>query len=137
MSASFAAATLLGLAALVAIVSLCGCAPPWTVVVQAVPNPMLGQRNFTVMPIDFTGLRVGEKTEAGWLSEKDEEQRSSWLEDKKSMNDKFASELMSDAQDEGIAVSPPSQPAPFIVKPKIEWVEAGFYAVVASKFDTD
>ena len=125
--------SLLALAGLLLFFSLGGCSPPWTVVVQAVPNPMLGKGSFTVQPIDFTGLRVGEKTEASWLAEKDEEQRSSWLEDKKGMNDEFASNLINEAKDEGIQVSPPSQQAPFIVQPKVEWLEPGFYAYVAKR----
>ena len=109
-----------------------GCGPPWRVVAQAVPNPMYGATAFSVAPIDFNGLRVGEKSEAGYLAEKDQDTRDKWVGDKVAMNEEFLTSLMSRARDDGVQVSP--QPgAPFVIHPKVEWVEPGFYAYVASK----
>jgi hypothetical protein len=111
---------------------LIACGPPWQVVRQATPNPLLGKRHFVLRPIDFSGLRVGEKTEQGYLAEKDEESRSNWVGDKKGMNDEFANTLMSGARDSGIQVAVDGD-ADFFIQPKIPWLEPGFYAVVAAK----
>jgi hypothetical protein len=51
---------------------LMGCAPRWTVISQATPNPFLGKKEFVVMPIDYTGLKIGEKSEEEYLSGKEE-----------------------------------------------------------------
>ena len=118
---------------LVALAGLSSCAPPWTVVAQAVPNPLAGQRNFAVMPIDYNGLRVGEKTEAAWMSGKDEDARQSWIGDKTAMNDEFAKALMEDASGNGIRVGPPTENAPFKVEPHIEWVEPGTYTYFVNR----
>jgi hypothetical protein len=120
----------LGLGAL-----LTGCGPQWQVVQQAAPNPLLSQKKFAVLPIDYTGLIVGEKSEAAYLAEKDAEQRSSFAGDKAGMNEEFAKGLMAGASEAGIAVVPGTGPgaAPFEIRPHVSFVEPGFYAVVASK----
>jgi hypothetical protein len=111
---------------------LLACGPPWQVVRQAVPNQLLGKTQFALKPIDFSGLRVGEKTEQGYLAEKDEDTRSSWVGDKRAMNDEFANKLMANARDNGIIVQIDG-PADFIVEPKVPWLEPGFYIGIASK----
>ncbi len=76
----------LGLAVL-ACAAVAGCGPHWIVLSQASPNVLLGARQFAVMPIDFSGLHVGEKDEAGYLAEKDEGQRVAWARDKLAVNE--------------------------------------------------
>jgi hypothetical protein len=109
-----------------------GCGPPWQVVRQATPNPLLGVKQFSLKPIDYTGLRVGEKDEAGYLAEKDEETRGKWVGDKKGMNDEFVNKLMGEARDKGIAVQIGGE-TDFTVEPKVPWLEPGFYVGVAAK----
>jgi hypothetical protein len=111
---------------------LIACGPPWEVVRQATPSPLLGKKHFVLKPIDFSGLRVGEKTEQGYLAEKDEESRGNWVGDKKGMNDEFATALMSSARDNGIQITTDGE-ADFYIQPKVPWMEPGFYAVVAAK----
>jgi hypothetical protein len=106
---------------------LFGCGPSWQVVTQAVPNPMLGKNGFAVLPIDFTGLRVGDTTEAEWMGQKDQETRASWDGDKKGMTEKFQAELISQAGGEGIQVAPGPAQSSFVVATKITWVEPGVY----------
>lgn len=108
------------------------CGPPWQVVRQAVPNPLLGKTQFVLKPIDFSGLRVGEKTEQGYLAEKDEETRGKWVGDKKAMNEEFANSLMAEARDNGIIVQMGGE-GEYTVEPKIPWLEPGFYVGVAAK----
>jgi hypothetical protein len=113
-------------------IALLGCGPPWQVVRQATPNPLVGVKTFALKPIDFTGLRVGEKTEQGYLAEKDEESRSNWVGDKKGMNEEFTKTLLEGSNDAGIAVKPGGE-ADFTVEPKVPWLEPGFYAAVVNK----
>jgi hypothetical protein len=106
---------------------LCGCGPSWQVVTQAVPNPMAGKNGFAVLPVDFSGLRVGDKTEAEWMGEKDQETRSSWDGDKKAMNEKFQANLISEAGESGIQVIPGPAQSNFVVAAHITWVEPGVF----------
>jgi len=109
------------------------CGPPWQVVRQVVPNPMLGKGQFAVLPIDFSGLRVGDGSEADYLADKDGESRSNWSGDKVGMNDEFQKALMGGAHERGVRVVAANQAAPFAVHAKVTWIEPGFYAVVASR----
>lgn len=109
------------------------CGPPWTVVRQATPNPLMGQKKFAVMPIDFSGLRVGEKDEPGYLAEKDAESKNSWAGDKEGMNAEYAKRLTEEASAVGISVVGGNDKAEFVVHPKVGWLEPGFYAYVAAK----
>lgn len=113
---------------------LAGCAPRWTVLREAQPNPFVGKTEFAVMPIDYSGLHVGELTEAEYLARKDEGQQASFDGDKRGMIAKFEEAMRSAAADEGIHVQSAEGEvtAPFIIKPHVTFVEPGFYAVVAS-----
>ncbi|MBW2454562.1 MAG: hypothetical protein JRI68_08630 [Deltaproteobacteria bacterium] len=118
---------LLSLLALAALCLTAGCHPPWQVVRQIVPNPMLGQHDFVIMPIDFAGVQVGSGSEASYLADKDGDSRRSWADDKAMMNQQFASAFRGHAQEDGIRVMPPSQAANFIIHPKVVFIEPGFY----------
>ena len=106
---------------------LCGCGPSWQVVAQAVPNPMAGKNGFAELPVDYSGLRVGDKTESEWMSGKDTETQGSWDGDKKAMNEKFQSHLISRAGEDGIQVAPGPAQANFVVAAHITWVEPGVF----------
>jgi hypothetical protein len=111
-----------------------GCAPKWTVIQQASPNPFIGKTGeYQVLPIDYSELKVGEKSEEQYLSEKDEKQRASFAGDKQAVDERFQATLKSTAQGEGINVaSAAGQNKGFLIKPKVEFFEPGYYAVVAS-----
>jgi hypothetical protein len=102
--------------------------------VEAPHNPLQGQRRFAVMPIDFTGLRVGSKMEAEWLYDRDSGQRASFADDKSAMNDNFARSLEAAAREHGILVVLATGPAdaPFIVRPSVRFIEPGFFVGVAA-----
>ncbi|AUX20096.1 hypothetical protein SOCEGT47_005590 [Sorangium cellulosum] len=126
---SFVAAALLGLAALT------GCAPRWRVVTQASPDTFVNQRYFAVLPVDYTGLRVGDQPEAVYLSDQDRDEQQSFLTDKVTIDEEFAKALIERAREEGIEVAPADGPtsAPFLIRPYIASLEPGYYAVVSSK----
>ena len=100
------------------------CAPPWTVVRQANPNPFQTQRSFAVEAIRFDTLQVGGKTEAEYLAGKDPKQLESWAGDKAEMSNLFASELAANAT--GLTIAPPG-PTSAIVRPSCSFVEPGNY----------
>lgn len=113
---------------------LAGCGPPWQILRQANPDPFIRQTKFAVLPINFTGLRVGEKTEADYLAEKDAEARNNWVGDKLGLNEEFTSNLISTAREHGLTVVPATGPgdAPFVIRPSVAWLEPGYYIGIAA-----
>jgi hypothetical protein len=124
---------LVGILAL-ASTALVGCGPPWQILHAAEPNPFVNQRTFAVLPIDYIGLEVGEKSEPEYLAEKDAETRQNWTGDKLGMNEEYAKHLIEEANERGIRVTLATGPAsaPFIIRPAVRWLEPGFYVGVAS-----
>jgi len=114
--------------------ALTACGPPWKVVVQSVPNPMLHQTKFAVLPVDFNGLIVGEKSEAEWLAGKDDEQRTNFGGDKAALNERFTNALLEASREEGLDVVLATGPgaAPFEVRPHIGFIEPGYYVGVSA-----
>jgi hypothetical protein len=111
-----------------------GCAPKWTVIQQATPNPFVGKGgDFSVLPIDYSELKVGEKSEEQYLAAKDEKQQASFQGDKQAVDERFQANLRENAQSEGVTVKAAAgQNKGFLIKPKVEFFEPGYYAVVAS-----
>jgi hypothetical protein len=112
-----------------------GCIPSWRVVVQANPDPFVGQTRFGLLPIDYTNLHIGQKTEAEYLAEKAPETQQSFLADKAAINEEFARNLIDGVRDEGINIALATGPgdAPFMIRPYIASIEPGFYAYIANK----
>ena len=109
--------------------ALIGCGPPWVVVMQTTPDPFVNQSKFSVLPIDFTGLEIGEKPEGLYLSEKTPEQRESFLADKAGMNEEFTKALIGKAREFGLDVVLATGPndAPFQIRASVAWIEPGFF----------
>jgi hypothetical protein len=122
---------LIGAAAILAL-TVVGCAPPWHVIVQAVPDPFVAQRRFALLPIDFSGLRVGGKSETEYLDSKDPDQQRSFAGDKDGINSEFVRSLLAVSQDNGIDVVLAARPtdAPFLIRPMVQFVEPGFEAII-------
>jgi hypothetical protein len=124
--------SLLAVTVILFALALIGCGPPWVVVMQTTPNPLVNQAKFSVVPTDFTGLTIGEKPEAVYLSEKDAGQQQSFAADKAGINEEFVNALIKQARDAGIEVVLGMGPAdaPFQIHPSIAWIEPGFFAGV-------
>ena len=122
---------LLGAVAALALTAA-GCAPPWQVIVQAVPDPFIQQRRFALLPTDFSGLRVGEKSEGEYLASKDPEQQRSFAGDKEGINGEFVRSLLAVSHGNAIEVVLATGPtdAPFVIRPMIQLVEPGFEALI-------
>lgn len=112
-----------------------GCFNNWRVLSQATPDPFLNQGKFGLLPIEYTNLRVGSKTEADYLAGKDEKQQQSFVGDKEGINEQFAKALIERANDDGIEIALASGPgdAPFMIRPAVTFVEPGFYAYIAAQ----
>jgi hypothetical protein len=113
---------------------LVGCGPNWQILRQANPDPFLKQTRFAVLPVNFTGLRVGEKSEADYLAEKEAEAKNNWAGDKLGLNEDFTTNLISRSLEHGITVVPATGPAdaPFVIRPSVAWLEPGFYIGIAA-----
>jgi len=116
---------------------LTGCGgggPLWRVVSQANPNPLLGQKQFAVAPLDFSAVTVGAKTEAEYLASKTEEKdRAAWAESKAALQEEFNKGIRVGGNAAGLQVSLGESGAPFIIRAKVDLIEPGYYAYVASK----
>jgi hypothetical protein len=122
-------------ALLVAGAAVAGCRPHWVAYVQASPNILAGQGRFGLLPVDYAGLSVGGKTEMEYLSEKDEEQRSAWGGDKSVIDSEFVNSISENAGREGFTVVKAMGPydAPFMLRPHVEFIEPGFFALIVNK----
>lgn len=100
----------------------------WVVVRQAAPNPLQGQSQFVIEAVTYPNLRVGEKPEAVWLSEKKEDARQSFERDKNETARNLIAQLTARAGGRGIQVVPWSgTPGAFNLRPAITFFEPGNY----------
>ncbi|MFO0549945.1 MAG: hypothetical protein U0271_16240 [Polyangiaceae bacterium] len=115
-----------------AALTLMGCGPKWKIVSQAEPNPLVGQTDFVVQPIDYTDLLVGKKTEQEYLSGKKDKSVESFEGDKAGMNDKFADSVQAAGKRGGLNVSEGTGDANgFVLRPHITFLEPGYNAVIS------
>jgi hypothetical protein len=117
--------------ALVAVTG-CGGTIPWRVVSQANPNPLLGQKQFVVAPVDFSKLTVGAKPEAQYLSEKSPEDRQGWEQAKAAFQEEFDKAIRASGTAAGLNIGLGESGAPFVIRPKVDYIEPGYYAYVSS-----
>ncbi|MGO9711888.1 MAG: hypothetical protein ACLQBL_23705 [Polyangiaceae bacterium] len=115
----------------IALLALVGCSPPYTIVQVATPNPLVGQRAFTVVPVEYPELRVGEKTEAEYLAEKSPDQRTGWAGDKLALDEQFHGRLERETKRAGIHVG--TEPAPWVIHPIVKWLEPGWHGGIVNK----
>src|SRR5687768_6514441 len=104
----------------------CGKKHVWQVVTQAPGNSLAGKRDFVVAPVEYKALTVGEKAEAAYLAEKEQETRDSWERDKQMLSRTFGDELGVQAAQRGLKVATGAQ-GPLLIKPEIAWLEPGYY----------
>jgi hypothetical protein len=109
----------------------CGGGIPWRVLSQANPNPLLGQKQFVVAPIDFSNLTVGAKPEAQYLAEKSPEDRQGWEQSKAAFQEEFDKAIRATGTQAGLNITLGETGAPFVIKPKVDNIEPGYYAYVS------
>lgn len=94
------AATLLG------VVAGCG-GHPWVVVQQAQPNPFVGKSRFYAHEVSFEGLRIGSKSEAEYVSGKEDDSAASFEADKEAVAQRYHENLVQAARGYGVKVKRP------------------------------
>src|SRR5262245_43115914 len=82
----------------------CGGGTPWRVVSQSNPNPLLGQKNFAVAPLDLNGTTVGAKSEADYLAEKNDEEKQGWNQAKAGLAEEFTKSIRAGGASTGLQV---------------------------------
>ncbi len=104
-----------------------GCGTTWSVVRQASPDPMVGQGKFGILPIDYSQVRVGDKSEAGYLAATDERERSGFAEGKATLEETFRRTLRTAAGKRGVVVVAADGPgeAPFLIRPSVAFLQPG------------
>ncbi len=113
-----------------ALASTIACGPPYQLIQHAEPNPFVrpGCR-VVVEPIHTEQLRVGEKSEAEYVSGKGDDSAASYMNDKQ-VSDAALHQRIAD--DHPMLFLPGARDNTFIVRPMwLHW-EPGYYAVVAS-----
>lgn len=121
---SFSKSTLL-LAAAFAFALATGCGPPWRVIKQANPNPMMGQKNFIVDNIHYENLHVGKKTVQEYLAGKEQKTQDSFQADLTDGNKIFAGSLVERSGGLSVQMAPAPAPGSFFVKPTVDTYEPG------------
>lgn len=117
---------------------LAGCGGrqrPWRTLAMARPDPFYLQRRFAVLPVSYAGLRVGEKSEGEYLSEKRGEKWESWQADKEAIGAQFTQRLIDRSAEVGIRVVRANGPgaAPFFIRPIVTFIEPGFFTAFVNK----
>lgn len=102
---------------------------PWRVVSQAQPSPLRGQRAYIIAPLDYSELRVGDKTEADHVALKPADEQEGWKEAKAGMEQEFTDNLKIAANQAGV-VATVGQDGPFVVRVKVNYITPGWYGVV-------
>ena len=123
-------------AALLAPFFLAGCMPPWTVVTQEDPSPLLGITDYDLADPGFANLVVGNDSEADYLARQDAEKVAAWGDDKGKLAARFRAAATREAARCGVKLVPPGGPGQFTVAPAITFIEPGFYGGLVSESST-
>jgi hypothetical protein len=111
-----------------------GCAPQWTVLQQANPNPFAGKTDFVVMPVSFDGLEVGRKSEEEYKAGKSDKSADSFEADKEAVAALFQQTMIADALKAGIDVRrAEGEITTFSIHPRVVFIEPGFFTVVVNR----
>ena len=81
--------------------------------------------------VDFTGLRVGEKSEADFLAGKSPDQRAEWEGDKHAFEEHLHERIDYETKHTALRVGVAS--AAFVLHPVVRFVEPGWYGGIVSK----
>jgi hypothetical protein len=101
--------------------------PLLQIVRQASPTAFKGMITLQVKPIDFTNLRVGEKTEAQWLADKDPDAQASHAGDKAGMSEDFTAKITETVAERNMRVAD-GPGAQLVIQPRVPWLEPGYWA---------
>lgn len=111
------------LAVLFAALALVACAPPYTVIRQAIPNPFVAMRSYSVEPIHFESLQISNVPEAQWMAGRSPESQNSYMVDRQAMVERFVERMTRRNPGLEIIAGPPPSPQTFIIRPILEFME--------------
>lgn len=111
------------LTVLLAAFALVACAPPYTVIRQAVPNPFLAMRSYSIEPMHFEQLQIGNMSEAQWMAGRSPESQNSYMVDRQAMVERYVERMTQRNPGLEIIAGPPASPQTFIVRPILEFME--------------
>jgi hypothetical protein len=106
---------------------LAGCAPSWIVHSRATPDPFLNKRDFVILPIAFAGLRVGMKSEEGFLADKNAMQQQAFFSEKAALNSEYLRSVAETASAYGMHVvrSTTAPAGTFLIEPSVTSIDPG------------
>ena len=110
------------------VVAACG-GSQWTVIRQATPNPLLGQRVFVIAPVQYDGLIVANQPEAQWLATRTPDQQLSFQNDKERFNENLLAQIGSRAASRFQLTSGTTPPANgFFLVPHLRYVHSNAWS---------
>ncbi len=111
---------------------LAACFPPWNVVVQQEPNPLVGVKRVDFATPTFYRLDVGQIPEAEYLARKSERQKADWSEDKRLFGEEYRRAATVEAARCELQLDAPGGPGTHTVASSVGYIEPGFYAGMVS-----
>jgi hypothetical protein len=121
--------------AIAVILAAVGCGPSFTVIKQANPNPLVGQKSLAVEQATFEGLTIGKMSEADYVAKKTgdnpaeaDKWKASHEGDKQGMVEMFNKRLDERKAKAGLELAMGQGGAPFSVKPNFFFVEPGVFS---------
>lgn len=109
-------------------IPLTSCISHWSVVHATEPTPLLGQRWFKMMSIDYSQLIVNSTPESIYASEMDAFKSEDWQADKEAIERNFAEALQVTASEYSIQVG---EKGDFVINPSIVRIDTGAYQIPA------
>jgi hypothetical protein len=115
-------------------VSTMGCGAPWKIVKQTDPNPLLNQKEFSVIAADYSEMKAAggmngfPKLEADYVKGLKDDDKKDFEDNKKTLSELFAGSVASHAT--GLTIK---EGADFTVKPIVTLLDGGVQAVIASR----
>lgn len=108
---------------------LTACAPAWTVIRQATPNPLVGKSSLAARSLELDGLRVGGETEQQYLAPRDQAQQQAWQQARAGLAERFWSEL---AASPGLTITRAGDSDRPVIRTRVLLVEPGYFAHISS-----
>lgn len=134
----------LSILSIVAALALVSCGSTFTFIKKPQASPLKGAKKITVAPVTYDGLNIGDKPYAKYIEEKkaedaeegakgEESEAANWEEMRARWSKDTAGYIAQQLKDAGIEAAQAEAPAEgLVVKTNVEFIEPGFYAVVAS-----
>jgi hypothetical protein len=111
-----------------------GCGAPWKIVKQTEPNPLLDQKEFSIVAVDYSlmkaagGMSSYPRLEADFVKGLKDDEKTDFEDNKKTLSAEFANSLASNAS--GLAFK---ADANFLIKPIVTLMDGGVQAFIVTR----